>query len=145
MALCIGVSQSTSSYLKIIVSTGSIQDTKMRITKVLPHRHAQTSAFSIPHAASPLFRLSNKGSRSCSVSSVLPSALVEWVRLSLDSGGPLRLPGRGGGDIDVHVLGARDFSRRSREDDFDVARVTLVRVDSTVGSVSPSSGFLRDK
>lgn len=62
--------------------------------------------------------------------------------LSLDSGGPLRLPGRGHGDISVHVLGARDFSRRSGEDDFDVARVTLVRVDSTVGSVGPSSGFL---
>lgn len=65
-----------------------------------------------------------------------------WMRLSLDLSGPLSLPGRGHGDVSIEVLGARYFGGRSGEDDFDVTGVALVRVDSTVGSVSPSSGFL---
>lgn len=64
------------------------------------------------------------------------------MRLSLDLSGPLSLPGRGHGDVSIEVLGARYFGGRSGEDDFDVTGVALVRVDSTVGSVSPSSGFL---
>ena len=63
------------------------------------------------------------------------------TRLSLDLSG-LSLALLVGHDDVVHVLGPGDLSTGGGEDDLDVTRVSLVRVDSTVGSVSPSSGFL---
>lgn len=46
------------------------------------------------------------------------------------------------GNVTVQVLGPGDLSAGRREDDLNVAGVSLVRVDSTVGPVSPSAGFL---
>jgi hypothetical protein len=63
------------------------------------------------------------------------------TRLSLDLSG-LSLALLVGHDDVVHVLGPGDLGTGGGEDDLDVTRVSLVRVDSTVGSVSPSSGFL---
>jgi hypothetical protein len=64
------------------------------------------------------------------------------IRLSLDlSDLSLSLLVRGG-DVNIHVLGPGDLGTGGGEDDLDVTRVSLVRVDSTVGPVSPSAGFL---
>ena len=64
-------------------------------------------------------------------------------RLGLDLSG-LALALLVGHDNVVHVLGPGDLGTGGGEDDLDVTRVSLVRVDSTVGPVSPSSGFLND-
>ena len=43
---------------------------------------------------------------------------------------------------DILVLGTLDLGVGRREDDLDMARVTLVGVDATVRTVCPAAGFL---
>lgn len=42
----------------------------------------------------------------------------------------------------VFVFAPLDFDISCGEDDFNVARVTLIRVDTTVGTVCTTAGFL---